>query len=286
MSSVSRGNEKTNPSSQRPAILGIWRLGEPIHTGRSAELTLAQPADAQGSPRWDYVIKRAIGAQENAEHLRQIVQFTAAATSVAHPNLVPVLDASVSGTFPYLVMPVLEGATMQSHLQSDAKPLPVALWWVRQVCQALTALHAGGWVHGDVKPENTMVGPRGHVTLIDLGFAARIHTVCGSQFRGTPEYAAPEVISGNMAAMPSTDVFALGRVLWKWLTNIEPISEHVLEPIAELVESMLDEDPTARPSAEAVTRNLLRLEIDTLGQHIGPNQAGPDQANAPQRRAA
>lgn len=271
MSSVSPSDDQTNASFNRPSILGIWRLGEPIHTGRSAELTLAQPADAQGSPRWDYVIKRALGAEENAENLRQIVQFTAASTSVAHPNLVPVLDASSTGSFPYLVMPVLEGTTMQTHLQGDAKPLPVALWWVRQICQALTALHSAGWVHGDTKPENTMVGPRGHVTLIDLGFATRIHTVCESQFRGTPEYAAPEVLSGNMAALPSADVYALGRVLWKWLTNIEPTSERVLEPIADLVESMLDDDPSARPTSESVTRSLLRLEIDTLGQHIGPN---------------
>ena len=119
------------------------------------------------------------------------------------------------------------------------------------------------------------------MTLIDLGFATRVHTVCGSQFRGTPEYAAPEVISGNMAAMPSADMFSLGRVLWKWLTNIEPTSEIVLEPIAELVESMLDEDPTARPTAEAVTRKLLRLEIDTLGLHIGP-----EGTETPLRRAA
>ena len=272
--SIASHNENNTPS-----ILGIWRLGEPIHSGRSAELYFAQPADAEGSPRWDYVLKRATGTDGNAENLRQIVQFASASADVSHPNLVPVLDASSTGASPYLVMPALEGATMQAHLDQDVKPLPVALWLVRQVAQALVAIHSAGWVHGDVKPENTIVGSRGHVTLIDLGFATRVHTVSGSKFRGTPEYAAPEVVHGDMAALPSADIFSLGRTLWKWLTRIEPTNDVVLEPVAELVEQMLAENPNDRPAADEITRKLLRMEIDTLGHHIGPSDR-PDVGHA------
>lgn len=212
-------------------------------------------------------------ALESAENVRQIVQFTAASEKVSHPNLVPVLDASVTGASPYLVMPFIEGITLQSHLSGEAKPLPVALWLTRQIAQALTALHAAGWVHGDVKPENTIVGTRGHVTLIDLGFASRIHGVNGSQFRGTPQYAAPEVLQGSMASMPSADVFSLGRILWKCLTNIEPANDIALAPVAELVHEMIADNASDRPTAEVVAQRLLRLEIDTLGHHIGPTPA-------------
>ncbi|QDT09522.1 serine/threonine-protein kinase [Planctomycetes bacterium K23_9] len=258
-------------ASTRPALLGIWRLGREIHSGRTSELTLAQPADAEGSPRWDYVLKRAVDTTNNAENVRQIVQFAAASEKVSNPNLVPVLDASATGTSPYLVTPLIEGVTLQESLAGVAKPLPVALWITRQIAQALTALHATGWIHGDVKPENTIVGPRGHVTVIDLGFASQIHRVDSSQFRGTPEYAAPEVMKGNMAAMPAADVFSLGRILWKCLTHIELANDVVLAPVAQLVEEMVSEDPSSRPSAADVTERLLRLEIDTLGHHIGPS---------------
>lgn len=261
-----------------PSILGIWRLGTSLHLSETAELSLAQPADAAGSPRWDYVIKRAIG--DSPESRRQIAQFVAAASSIVHPNLVAVLDASQSSTQPYVVMPRLDGGTMQAMLNaSETKPLPVALWLVRQVAQALNALHTAGWVHGDVKPENAIIGSRGHVTLVDLSFASRVHTVANHQFRGTPAYASPESLLGNHAAMPASDVFSLGRILWQWLAHTQPTSRSILEPIADLVETMIDDDASRRPQAGRVAKTLLKLEIETLGRHIGP-------AAEPVRRAA
>ncbi|MGB7328445.1 MAG: protein kinase family protein [Rubripirellula sp.] len=273
----------TNVSPQRSAspgsstgeastsILGIWRVGRLLHRSTTAELNLAQPADAAGSPRWDYAIKRATG--DDIESRRQITQFVAAASTIVHPNLVAVLDASNSGASPYLVMPRLDGVTMQAHLDSsDPKPLPVALWLVRQLAQALDALHTAGWVHGDVKPDNAIVGSRGHVTLVDLGFACRIHTVAGGHFRGTPAYSAPEAMSGNHAAIAASDVFSLGRILWQWLAHTHAASRATLEPIADLVESMIAVDAVKRPTAGRVAKQLLKLEIETLGQHIGPSE--------------
>jgi serine/threonine protein kinase len=265
--------------SARRCILGIWRLGELVHANSAAEVALAQPADAPHNPRWDYVIKRAIDADSNPEHRRQIVQFTAAATSASHPNLVPILDGSSSGPSPYIVMPRLDGQTMQWHLNvNDRKPLPVALWFVRQVSQALATLHDAGWVHGDVKPSNVIIGSHGHVTLIDMGFAARVHTLAGSHFRGTPEFSAPESLAGDLAALPSMDMFSVGRMLWHWLSVTDSVTQHVLEPIATLVEQLVSTEPSERPTAHSVVNQLLRLEIETLGRHIDPE-------NRPVRRS-
>ncbi len=257
-----------------PSILGIWRIGETLHEGPKATLSVAQPADAAGSPRWDYVIKRARVGSDEVESRRQIVQFISAASGVCHPNLVPVLDASTTAATPYLVMPRLEGETMQHHLEHDpGKPLPVALWLIRQTAQALVALHAAGWIHGDVKPANVVVGTRGHVTLVDLGFAAKIHTVPGHQYRGTPAFSAPEALNGEMAAIPAMDIFSLGRMLWHWITQTHQVSPKLLEPVADLVKSMVANDPSERPAAATVVKQLLRLEIETLGRHIGPSQS-------------
>lgn len=270
------------PTSERPtsgrstsaaqnSVVGIWRLGEAIHQSHWATLHVAQPADAVDSPRWDYVIKMANDA--SVESVRQIQAFEAAAASVSHPNLAVVLDSSSSSQMPYLVMPRLDGQTMDRQMtNSEAKKLPLALWLVRQTAQALSALHQSGWVHGDVKPDNIIVGSRGHVTLVDLGFATRTHAVHKRVFRGTPDYAAPESLTGDHAAFPSMDVFSLGRVLWQWLTHIEPVPSMVLEPVAELVETMIADQPADRPDATSVVKQLLRLEIETLGRHIDISQ--------------
>lgn len=256
----------------RPSILGIWRLGTPLHVSRTTELALAQPADAARSPRWDYVIKRPV-SDGDGESLQQISRFAAAAASVCHPNLIAVLDASSSATMPYVVMPRLEGFSMQWHLDQTSKPLPVALWLVRQTAQALDALHSAGWVHGDVKPENCMVGPRGHLTLVDLGFATRTHTIAAGCYRGTPEFSAPESLMENIAAMPPMDVFSLGRILDRWLKKTEPTGSRLLEPINDLCAAMTAASSGQRPTADAVAKQLLRLEIETLGHHIGPATA-------------
>jgi serine/threonine protein kinase len=260
--------------SKRPEQLGIWRLGSNLHSNSTFHVTQAQPIDAIGSPRWDYVIKMGLSTDGRDGITRSI----SSGSMVAHPNVVPVLDGDVDGETPFLVMPLLEGQTMKWHLTNGPrKPLPVALWLVRQICQGLQSIHASGWTHGDVKPENLIVGNNGHVTLIDLAFAHQGTVPQSEPFRGTPQYAAPELLANASSGSPASDLFATGRVLWEWLSRVDTSSESILSPVCELVESMVDESPLNRPSAGEVTKALLRLEIDTLGEHIVPAQ---------QRRAA
>ncbi|MCA9135563.1 MAG: protein kinase [Planctomycetales bacterium] len=254
--------------SKLPAQLGIWRLGSTIHTNTDFCVTLAQPVDAVGSPRWDYAIKIGFGDEGRGGIARSI----AATNIVRHPNLVPVLDGDLSGELPFLVMPNLDGKTMKWHLASGPrKPLPVALWLIRQLCQALDAMHSEGWTHGDVKPENMIVGNNGHVTLVDLAFAHHGTMLQSAPFRGTPDYAAPELLTNPSSGCWASDIFAAGKMLWQWLSRVDTSNEAILSPVTALVEQMVDDTPHRRPTAAALTAMLLRLEIDTLGEHIVPS---------------
>ncbi len=72
--------------------------------------------------------------------------------------------------------------------------------------------------------------------------------------------------------IPAMDVFSLGRLLWQWLTRIEPVHESLMEPVAALIEKMVSDYPSERPAASEVAKQLLRLEIETLGCHIVPSE--------------
>ncbi len=258
-----------------PDILGIWRVGGLLYESSRCRISLAQPADSRGNPRWDYVIKTSSDAIDPWETRRQVNQFMAASSKAGHhPNLIQTLDGSATANLPYVVMPRLEASPMENLLLGDSPtPLPVALWFVRQAAEAVSVLHRAGWVHGNMTPANLLVDARGHLTVIDLGLAQKIHTLPNIQTRKHAAYAAPESLNGELAAIAAMDVFSLGRILWQWLTKTLPVNQRLLEPIADLVESMVSNDPSDRPEIRSVVKRLLQLELQVLGRHIGPSSS-------------
>lgn len=271
------GNSATN---NLPSLMGIWRIGPVLHSNDAFELTLAQPADAPESPRWEYLVKRLAHGVDQPRTKADLSRTIEVAAEVQHPNLVTVLDGTSTGTFPYAVMPRLRGQTMHALMQhAERKPLPAVLWLARQAAQAIAAMHAKGWVHADVSPTNLMVDDSGHVTVVDLASAHRVGTPCkASQVDG--DFASPELQTGDALASPAVDVFALGRLLWQWMLRLQIRDESSLHPVATLVEQMIDPDDRNRPLACEVVATLLQIELRVLSQHIGPV------SDAPIRRAA
>lgn len=199
-------------------------------------------------------------------------------------------------------MPRIEGCSVGALLEhrrreygcliGAAKSLPQSVWIARQVASALAALHAAGWLHGDVKPENVLVSPQGHATLIDLGLARKLGTrECqgGEVLAGTLAYVAPEAFLPASVLTAESDIYSLGVMLYELLTGQPlfeeldptamalahlrrvpaPVSEAALDvppPLALLVMRMLAKDPLRRPLASDVVRQLTRLEIELLGR--------------------
>lgn len=254
-------------------LLGIWRLGETIAAGPYSILSAAQPADSVGSTRWDYAVRSIPAVADRRESLAQLQRFATAASAARHPHLIAVLDSSLDGAEPFLVMPRLDNRSLADVLACGApQPLPVVLWLVRQTAEAAAALHQNGFVHGDIKPENVLLSPRGHATLIDLGFARRIGEAGDGVFRGSPAFAAPESLDGKSPASPASDCFSIARLLWQLLalTDRSATTKAGIDAVADLIAELVDPDPKSRPSAETVAARLVRLEIETLGCHIRP----------------
>jgi serine/threonine-protein kinase len=210
------------------------------------------------------------------------------AARLAHPNVAAVHDFGTSVTpgrvVPYIVMELVEGQTLGSHLAAGALDWRIAVRICAEVAAALAAAHAEHVVHRDVKPANIMLTPSG-AKVLDFGIAAAAGECDpdgNGPVMGTPAYIAPERFEG-VPATPATDVYALGVLLYNCLTGRLPWhadtgtglvhSHRYLDPeplphidglapeVLDLCSRCLHKNPTERPTA-LVAALLLGEAVD------------------------
>jgi serine/threonine protein kinase len=151
---------------------------------------------------------------------------------VNHPNVCQVYDVLEESGVLVLVMELLDGLSLADRLLSRAIEASEALKIVRQILQALQALHDLGIVHRDLKPSNVFLTRHG-VKLLDFGLAhttdaisagsnqtATAQSIAGG-IAGTPAYMSPEQASG-LPVGPASDIFSVGSVFYELLTGNQP----------------------------------------------------------------
>ena len=133
------------------------------------------------------------------------------------------------------------------------------------ICDALEYIHAHGIVHGDIRPENVMVGAGDHIKLIDFGGAVkagarRLTLTRLSQVIGTSEYVSPEELKGKRGDARS-DIYALGVMLYEMLTGKMPFQG--TEPYDRLMNYPIpprEIDPAISPQLQEVIYRALERE--------------------------
>ena len=193
-----------------------------------------------------------------------------AVSNLNHPHICALFDVGQEGSQVYLVMEYLEGETLAAGLDRGPLPIEELLRTAIQIADALSAAHARGFVHRDLKPGNVML-TRAGAKLLDFGLAKNLATDGPAQTMtvaptatspltaegtivGTFQYMAPEQIEGAPADA-RTDIFAFGLLLYEMTTGRRAFDGKTR---ASLMASVFKETP--RSIAEIASMTLSALE--------------------------
>jgi serine/threonine protein kinase len=278
---------------RRPVVPG-FRLLDRLGGGPHADVYSAEPAGG-GNPVAIKVLRP--DRHDDVDAITLIRREAQAGLEVRHQHLVPVLDAFTSAPPYFLLMELLPGVSAKRRIQDRGRlPSTVALAAGRQVAEALAALHAAGFVHGDVKTDNVRLVSPGRAVLVDLGFAHAPGDLVGwaesGHMMGTPNYIAPELCWKPPTDTFAADVFGLGVTLYELLTGKLPYSSGPVRDVIrrrrtdgaaelsqipgawpvglpELLTSLTLPEPDNRPRAKQVVQKLIALQILAMRKRAG-----------------
>ncbi len=160
----------------------------------------------------------------DADSRQRFIHEARAQAMLNHPNIATFHEVSEADSRAFIVMEYIEGAPLSDTVKNEKLSLSEILTLAIQAGEGLQAAHEKGVIHRDVKPENIMVTPKGHVKITDFGLAhwkgASTLTKTGTRL-GTAYYMSPEQAEGRKADHRS-DIFSLGVVLYELLCNQRP----------------------------------------------------------------
>jgi serine/threonine protein kinase len=170
--------------------------------------------------------------EEQHKHLTRLQREADAVARLNHSNLVNVLDMGTFGDTPetrvhYLVMEYVNGEPLSERLsRTGPLPAPEAISIAAQIADALSAVHAAGVVHRDIKPGNIMLLPDGTAKLMDFGVARLtddIDVTRPGTIIGSPAYMSPEQAKGEPTTSAS-DLWSFAAVLYAMLAGRSPFA--------------------------------------------------------------
>jgi serine/threonine protein kinase len=263
------------PSAEADSFEGTDRFRIQRRLGAGSFGTVYEVFDRE---RGAAVALKVLNQADPAAIYRFKKEFRALA-DVTHPNLVELYELMSDGTRWFFTMELVDGVPFLSHLRGGASPsfkgstivyplearreadtaeseIPIAKPspapapdWNRlrslllQLAEGVSALHAAGCVHRDIKPRNVMVTRDGRVVILDFGLVAelappRLDRSSGLHAVGTPAYMSPEQARG-LAVGESSDWYSVGVILYEALTGVLPFQGETIE----LLTSKLRDEP-------------------------------------------
>jgi serine/threonine protein kinase len=206
----------------------------------------------------------------NADYAERFKREARAIAQLRHPNIVGVYRYGEAHGLLYIAMEYIEGVDLDTELtayQATHQPFPAekAGRLIRQICLALDYAHGQGVIHRDVKPSNIMLDQQGRPIVTDFGLALLEDDKTRGEILGTPHYLAPEQAISSANAVPQSDLYAVGVMLYELFTAKLPFeaSDPFDIPLLHLTEPPpppRNVNPDLSPELERVILKALAKE--------------------------
>ncbi len=167
------------------------------------------------------------------EIVRRFERESIVVAGLNHPNIVHIIDKGVTSGRYYFVMEYIDGTSMREVIDSDKIQLKTKLEAMIQVCKALDYAHKNGIIHRDIKPANILIDRQGNALVADFGIAQMVGTPDSEMtstdvIMGTLAYMSPEQKISSTNVDQTTDIYAMGVILYEILLGKKPMGHFKL----------------------------------------------------------
>ncbi|KAE8233281.1 hypothetical protein CF326_g1681 [Tilletia indica] len=264
--------------AQKPVKVGQYNLQKTLGIGSFGKVRLATHSLTGHRVAMKFISKRKITAMDMGGRVKREIQYL---KLLRHPHIIKLYEVISTPTDIIMVIEYAGGELFEYIVERGRMPEDEARRFFQQIICAMEYCHRHKIVHRDLKPENLLLDEFMNVKIGDFGLSNImtdgdfLKTSCGS-----PNYAAPEVISGKLYAGPEIDIWSCGVILYVMLVGTLPFDDEYipqlfkkinggiyllpafLSPeVKSLLQSMLVVDPVKRITIAEI-RNLPWFQVN------------------------